>query len=50
MHKKTGKHTRHRMRANRWRLVLLWAAKIVLLALCAAVILIGAHLVGASGP
>lgn len=50
MHKKPGKHTRHRMRANRWRLVLRAAVTLVLLALWAAVVVIGAHLVGASGP
>jgi hypothetical protein len=50
MHKKPGKHTRHRMRANRWRLVLRAAGTLVLLALWAAAIVIGAHLAGASGP
>jgi hypothetical protein len=37
MHENPGRHTGHRMRAKRWRLVLLWAAGTLVLALATAV-------------
>ena len=49
MHENQRKHTGHRMPAKRWRLALLYSAGMVLLALGAAVIVIGAYLVGTSG-
>jgi uncharacterized membrane protein YraQ (UPF0718 family) len=49
MHENPRRHTGHRMRAKRWRLALLYSAGMLLLALGAAVIVIGAYLVGASG-
>jgi hypothetical protein len=49
MHENPRKHTGHRMRAKRWRLALLYSAGMLLLALGAAVIVIGSYLVGASG-
>jgi hypothetical protein len=49
MHEKADARTGHRNRAKRWQLALLWSAGMVLLALGAAVIFIGAYLVGASG-
>ncbi len=49
MHEKTGTRTGHRNRAKRWGLALLWSAGMVLLALGAAAIVIGAYMVGTSG-
>jgi hypothetical protein len=49
MHEKTGTRTGHRNRVKRWGLALLWSAGMVLLALGAAAIVIGAYLVSASG-
>ena len=49
MHEKADARTGHCNRAKRWHLALLWSAGMVLLALGAAVIVIGAYLVGASG-
>jgi hypothetical protein len=49
MHENPRKHTGHRMRAKRWHLALLYSAGMLLLALGAAVIVIGAYLVGTSG-
>jgi hypothetical protein len=49
MHEKADAPTGHRNRAKRWHLALLWSVGMVLLALGAAVMVIGAYLVGASG-
>ena len=50
MHENPQEHTGHRMRAKRWHLALLYSAGMVLLALGAAAIVIGAYLAGTSGP
>jgi hypothetical protein len=43
MHEKLQMRTSHRTRANRWRLVLLWAAGILVLALATAVIFVAVY-------
>jgi hypothetical protein len=49
MHAKLGTRTGHRSRAQRWGRALLLPAGLVLLALGAAVIVIGVYLVATSG-